>query len=103
MCSGERESRSSREFKSIFKEMNVVATALFEEGEVMVQSRVRKVLELIGVRNLYPVDIIKHHILPQFSSGSWKVLIPLCMHVCRIKTDSPSHLLRNMYKLPNII
>lgn len=53
--------------------MSVVETALFEEGEVLVQSRVRKVLELIGVRNLYPVDIIKHHILPQFTSGIWKV------------------------------
>ena len=53
--------------------MSIVETALFEEGEVLVQSRVRKVLELIGVRNLYPVDIIKHHILPQFTSGSWKV------------------------------
>ena len=72
---GERESKSSnREFKAIFKEMSVLETALFEEGEALVQSRIRKVLELIGVRNLYPVDIIKHHILPQFTSGSWKVL-----------------------------
>ena len=48
-------------------------SALFEEGEVLIQSRVRKVLELIGVRNLYPMDIIKHHILPQFTTGTWKV------------------------------
>jgi hypothetical protein len=53
--------------------MRVVASALFEEGEVLIQSRVRKVLELIGVRNLYPMDIIKHHILPQFTTGTWKV------------------------------
>ena len=71
---GDREAKSSsHEFKTIFREMSIVESALFEEGEVLVQSRVRKVLELIGVRNLYPVDIIKHHILPQFTSGSWKV------------------------------
>ena len=51
----------------------MVESALFEEGEVLIQSRVRKVLELIGVRNLYPMDIIKHHILPQFTAGTWKV------------------------------
>ena len=51
----------------------MVESALFEEGEVLIQSRVRKVLELIGVRNLYPMDIIKHHILPQFTTGTWKV------------------------------
>ena len=62
-------------FKTIFREMSIVETALFEEGEVLVQSRVRKVLELIGVKNLYPVDIIKHHILPQFTSGTWKVCV----------------------------
>ena len=71
---GEREVRSSsREFKTIYKEMRVMESALFEEGEVLIQSRVRKVLELIGVRNLYPMDIIKHHILPQFTTGTWKV------------------------------
>jgi hypothetical protein len=71
---GEREARpSSREFKAIYKEMRVVESTLFEEGEVLIQSRVRKVLELIGVRNLYPMDIIKHHILPQFTTGTWKV------------------------------
>ena len=53
----------------------MVETALFEEGEALVQSRVRKVLELIGVRNLYPMDIIKHHILPQFKTGTWKVSV----------------------------
>ena len=63
----------SHEFKAIFKEMKVVETVLFENGEALVQSRVRKVLELIGVRNLYPMDIIKHHILPQLTTGTWKV------------------------------
>ena len=53
--------------------MRVIESALLEEGEVLIQSRVRKVLELIGVRNLYPLDIIKHHILPQFTTGTWKV------------------------------
>ena len=59
-------------------------SALFEEGEVLIQSRVRKVLELIGVRNLYPMDIIKHHILPQFTTGTWKV------HVCIYTANIPS-------------
>ena len=76
ICIGELETRSySREFKSIFKEMSMVETALFEEGDALVQSRVRKVLELIGVRNLYPLDIIKHHIVPQFKNGKWKVIL----------------------------
>ena len=44
--------------------------ALFNEGEDMVQSRIRKVLELLGVKNLYPTYIIKHHILPQFKLHS---------------------------------
>lgn len=75
-CTGEHEVKSgSREFKAIFKEMSVIETSLFEEGDSLVQSRVRKVLELIGVRNLYPADIIKHHILPQFTKGSWKVYV----------------------------
>ena len=53
----------------------MVDSAVFDEGDALVQSRVRKVLELIGVRNLYPMDIIKHHILPQLKSGEWKVYV----------------------------
>lgn len=46
---------------------------LFKEGDDLIQSRVRKVLERLGVRNLYPADIIKHHIVPVFTSSTCSV------------------------------
>lgn len=57
-------------FKEIYSEMNVLDLSLFDEGGNLTQSRVRKVLEMLGVKNLYPADIIKHHILPQFKMVS---------------------------------
>ena len=53
--------------------MKVLNLSLFDEGDDLVQSRVRKVLELIGVKNLHPIDVIRHHILPQFKLSQQKV------------------------------
>ena len=59
------ESKSTN-FKKIYREMKVLDLSLFNEGDDLTQSRLRKVLELLGVKSLYPADIIKHHILPRF-------------------------------------
>ena len=55
--------------------MKVVDLSLFEEGDDLVQLRVRKMLELLGVKNLYPSEIINFHILPQFKQEHWMVNI----------------------------
>ena len=44
--------------------------SLFDDHDDLTQSRVRKILGLLGVKNLYPADIIRHHILPQFKMVS---------------------------------
>ncbi len=48
-----------------------ILRALLELGDRLTRSQVQKVLEQLGVRSLYPVDIIKHHNIPQFKA--WKV------------------------------
>ena len=53
-------------YKELHEEMSVLDRNLLEEGDDMVQSRMRKVLELLGVKGLQPMDVIRHHILPQF-------------------------------------
>ena len=50
--------------------MRVLDSLLLQEGDDLVQSRVRKVLEWLGVKNLQPMDVIRHHILPQFKQGA---------------------------------
>lgn len=65
--------QGSHEYNSVLKELKVIDVKLFQEGDDLIQSRVRKVLERLGVRNLYPVDIIKHHIVPAFTSSSCTV------------------------------
>ena len=60
----------SRAYKEIHKEMRVLDSLLLQEGDDLVQSRVRKVLEWLGVKNLQPMDVIRHHILPQFKQGA---------------------------------
>ena len=71
---------SSAGFKCLFDEIRVVDPLLFEtqgdcDGHAMVKPshRVHSVLELLGVRDMYPAEIIKHHILPCFQSDEWKV------------------------------
>ncbi len=71
---GNDEDDTAQRFEGIYGEMKVLDLSLFEEGEDLVQSRLRKVLELLGVKNLHPIEVIRHHILPQFKENS---------HVCR--------------------
>ena len=63
---GSEEDDSDKRYKEIHEEMRVLDSGLFDEGDDLVQSRVRKVLEYLGVRPLQPSDVIRHHILPQF-------------------------------------
>lgn len=61
------------DFGPLFRELKVVNSSLFSLDDDLMRSRVHKMLQLLGVRNLYPTDIIQHHILPVFTSGKWKV------------------------------
>ena len=63
---GSDEDDSMVKYSDLHKEMSVLDKNLLEEGDDMVQSRMRRVLELLGVKSLQPMDVIKHHILPQF-------------------------------------
>ena len=83
---------SSAQFKALFDEIMVVDPQIFEthhgnhqseveEGEmgtvtgmVKTSHRVHGMLELLGVREIFPAEVIKHHILPCFRSDQWKVL-----------------------------
>ena len=70
---------SSAGFKSLFDEIKVVDPLLFEtqsdyDAMVKPSHRVHSVLELLGVTEMYPAEVIKHHIIPCFQSGQWKVL-----------------------------
>lgn len=47
-------------------------STLLDEGDDLVQSRMRKVLEYLGVKPLQPGDVIKHHILPRFGQNVQK-------------------------------
>lgn len=60
-------------FSPLFRELMVVTSSLFSLDDDLVRSRVHKMLQLLGVKNLHPADIIQHHILPMFTSGKWKV------------------------------
>ena len=72
------------DFKALFDEITVVDPLLFEArdgGDVeMVRPahRIHSVLELIGVREMLPAEIIKHHILPCFQTEQWKVGAHTC-------------------------
>lgn len=70
----------STEFKGLFDEIMVVDPQLFESqkgssaGTLSKPSfRVHSVLELLGVREIYPAEVIRHHILPCFQNEQWKV------------------------------
>ena len=60
-------------FSLLFRELMVVTSSLFSLDDDLVRSRVHKMLQLLGVKNLHPADIIHHHILSMFTSGKWKV------------------------------
>ena len=81
---------SSARFKGLFDEIMVVDTQLFETnhyhqqqedgdqervttGMVKTSHRVHAMLELLGVREMFPAEVIRHHILPCFTSDHWKV------------------------------
>lgn len=70
------------DFKSLFDEIKVVDPMLFEaQGDcddnsmVKPSHRVHSVLEVLGIREMYPPEVIKHHILPCFTNEQWKVCI----------------------------
>ena len=79
---------SSGRFKSLFDEIMVVDPQLFEfqhgeqdsaaTGRVKISHRVHGMLELLGVREMLPAEVIRHHILPCFTSDQWKVTYTLC-------------------------
>ena len=56
------------------------------DADMMVQPslRVHSVLQLLGVRDMYPAEVIKHHIIPCFKTEQWKVCIynsaAYCIH-----------------------
>ena len=73
-------SASSAGFKCLFDEIMVVDPQLFEArvdqeetAMVKISHRVHSLLELLGVREMYPAEVIRHHILPCFHSQQWKV------------------------------
>jgi hypothetical protein len=85
----EGDSVSSARFKGLFDEIMVVDTQLFETnhhhqqqeegdqervttGMVKTSHRVHAMLELLGVREMFPAEVIRHHILPCFTSDQWK-------------------------------
>ena len=67
---GSQDEDNSQRYKDLHREMRVLDSQLLEEGDDLVQSRVRRVLESLGVRSLQPADVIRHHILPQFKQGA---------------------------------
>ena len=75
-----KEAKESAEYRTILSELQVIDVKLFEEGDELVQSRVRKVLEQLGVKNLYPADIIRHHITPVFVNSSYNVSTAFIMY-----------------------
>ena len=68
------------DFGPLFRELKVVTSSLFSLDDDLTRSRVHKMLQLLGVKNLYPTDIIQHHILPVFTSGKWKVIMYIKMY-----------------------
>lgn len=69
---------NSTEFKGLFDEIMVVDSQLFESQRDSGTStkpsfRVHSVLELLGVREIYPAEVIRYHILPCFQNEQWKV------------------------------
>ena len=66
---GDGDSKSDN-FEDIYKEMKVLDMSLFNGSDDLTQSRLRKVLELLGVKSLYPVHILTHHIIPRFKTVS---------------------------------
>ena len=62
---------NSDNFEDIYQEMKVLDLSLFDKGDDLTQSRVRKILGLLGVKSLYPAHIVRHHILPRFQSVSY--------------------------------
>lgn len=58
-------------FQVIYKELNVVNTAVFKESDDA--SRTKAILKKIGVNELCISDVIRHHILPQFYSSNCTV------------------------------
>lgn len=73
VCCAGRDAIHSSEYQVILKELQVIDTKLLHEGDELVQSRVIKVLEQLGVRNLFPADIIRHHIVSAFNTSSYIV------------------------------
>ena len=71
---------STANFKGLYDEIMVVDPLLFEirgnpdvTAMIKPSHRVHSILELLGVREMYPAEVIKHHILPCFKSNQWKV------------------------------
>ena len=58
--------------------------------------RIHSVLELIGVREMFPAEIIKHHILPCFQTEQWKVGICMYVHV----SVAPPLMERSYWSIP---
>ena len=78
---------SSANFKGLFDEIKVVDPLMFEidsdaSAIVKPSHRVHSALELLGVREMYPAEIIRHHILPCFQQEQWKVCKACFVIVC---------------------
>jgi len=56
----------------------VLDLSLFNRSDDLTQSRLRKVLELLGVKSLYPVHILRHHIIPRFKTVSPPLDVIFC-------------------------
>ena len=103
---------SSGRFKALFDEIMVVDPQLFEfqhgeqdsaaTGRVKISHRVHGMLELLGVREMLPAEVIRHHILPCFTSDQWKVTCTHCVLVGIILEGCMCKFLRRKYGCINL-
>ena len=55
------------------EDVNSLHPLLLQTTDSEVNSQVQKLLSRLGLKQLSPVDIINHHILPIFKSGNLQV------------------------------
>lgn len=77
-------------YLELWKDLNSIHPDLLCTDDAEINSQVHKIILQLGIKELFPSNIIQHHILPVLQGDEWKTKSPglLVDYVCYIKEQS---------------
>ena len=84
ICIHENFSFSVDIYLELWKDLNSIHPDLLCTDDAEINSQVHKLILQLGVKELFPSNIISHHILPVLQGDEWKVFMRFISLFCLI-------------------